>query len=596
MKRQSENSPWRAAGWALALGVMLASAGSVFAAPDAASDSKPVVVATGTATNVYALAETEGARAYVEAYADNVQFDRDFRAHEAAALATVRRTERFFGSGWSLLPALVAILLALLTKEVYSALFVGILSGGLLYADFSFERTLTHVFQDGFIACVATPTNIGILLFLVFLGTMVAMMNKTGATAAFGRWAETHIKSRIGAQVATILLGILIFIDDYFNCLTVGSVMKPVTDAKGVSRAKLAYLIDSTAAPICIIAPVSSWAAAVAGFVRGTGADSGFSLFIRAIPYNFYALLTILMLFVVACARLDFGPMRRCEREAQARTGKGTAVSGTAAGRGSVFDLLLPTLALVAACVLGMVYSGGFFGTGATAGSFVRAFAAADASVGLVLGSALALLFTIGFYLCRRVVGFRVCMESLPEGFKAMVPAILILCSSWALKGMTDSLGAKVFVSDLVNGPAGALRDLLPAVFFLVSAAMAFSTGTSWGTFGILIPICLAAMPSGEMSVMAISACMAGAVCGDHCSPISDTSIMSSAGAECPHMLHVVTQLPYVAVCAVATFVGYCVAPFAGSPWTALAVAAAVLAVELAVFRLAMGRSESASV
>ena len=546
----------------------------------------PVTVVVDGATNVYDLASLEakddvkGAKDYVDKYADNVQNDAAFREHEAQALATVRKENRFYGSWWAILPPLLAIFLALITKEVYSSLFIGIVSGGLLYSDFAFEGTLTHVMQKGFIGSVADGYNIGILLFLVLLGSLVAMMNKTGASAAFGRWAQTHIRSRVGAQVATIVLGMLIFVDDYFNCLTVGSVMRPVTDAKKVSRAKLAYLIDATAAPICIIAPISSWAAAVAGFAKGAGAESGFSLFINAIPYNFYAILSIVAMFFFACTRFDFGPMKRHEDVASSGAPDlGALADATEVlsrnDRGRVVDLVVPVLVLIACCMLGMIYSGGYFG--ADKPGFVKAFSDSDASVGLVLGSIVALVFSVVFYLCRRVISFRDCMDAFPEGFKAMVPAIMILCCAWTLKAMTDSLGAKIFISDLINGPAASLRAFLPAIIFVIAIVLAFSTGTSWGTFGILIPIVLAAIPGSSMTIVAVSACMAGAVCGDHCSPISDTTIMASAGAQCNHVMHVNTQLPYAMAVAAVSFVSYLVAPFLGSAWLSLPIAVALM-------------------
>ncbi len=546
----------------------------------------PVTVVVDGATNVYDLASLEakddvkGAKDYVDKYADNVQNDAAFREHEAQALATVRKENRFYGSWWAILPPLLAIFLALITKEVYSSLFIGIVSGGLLYSGFAFEGTLTHVMQKGFIGSVADGYNIGILLFLVLLGSLVAMMNKTGASAAFGRWAQTHIRSRVGAQVATIVLGMLIFVDDYFNCLTVGSVMRPVTDAKKVSRAKLAYLIDATAAPICIIAPISSWAAAVAGFAKGAGAESGFSLFINAIPYNFYAILSIVAMFFFACTRFDFGPMKRHEDVASSGAPDlGALADATEVlsrnDRGRVVDLVVPVLVLIACCMLGMIYSGGYFG--ADKPGFVKAFSDSDASVGLVLGSIVALVFSVVFYLCRRVISFRDCMDAFPEGFKAMVPAIMILCCAWTLKAMTDSLGAKIFISDLINGPAASLRAFLPAIIFVIAIVLAFSTGTSWGTFGILIPIVLAAIPGSSMTIVAVSACMAGAVCGDHCSPISDTTIMASAGAQCNHVMHVNTQLPYAMAVAAVSFVSYLVAPFLGSAWLSLPIAVALM-------------------
>ncbi|MGN0852334.1 MAG: Na+/H+ antiporter NhaC family protein [Kiritimatiellia bacterium] len=578
----------------LALGGALSAAAA--GAPAAATPA-PVAVAVVVdgSTNRYDLASAEaqgevgGAKAYIDAYADNVQHDPAFLEHEARALATIRATSnRFFGSWWAVFPPILAIFLALITKEVYSSLFVGIVAGGLLYSGFSFEGTMVHVMTDGFVKSIASAYNVGIVLFLVLLGSLVAMMNKTGASAAFGRWAQTHIKSRVGAQIATIVLGMLIFVDDYFNCLTVGGVMRPVTNAKGVSRAKLAYLIDATAAPICIVAPISSWAAAVAGFAKGAGAESGFSLFISAIPYNFYAILTIVTMFFVALTKLDFGPMRGYETAALRGEPDLSALTGvieplTHNARGKVCDLLIPVVVLVFACIVGMIYSGGYFG--ADKPGFVKAFSDSDASVGLVMGSIAALVFAVAFYLCRRVISFKDCMESFPEGFKAMVPAIMILCCAWTLKTMTDSLGAKVFVSDLINGPAASLRMFLPAIIFVIAVVLAFSTGTSWGTFGILIPIVLAAIPGSDMTIIAVSACMAGAVCGDHCSPISDTTIMASAGAQCNHVVHVNTQLPYALLVAGVSFVGYLVAPYAGTAWIALPAAVALMLAALFALR-----------
>ena len=545
----------------------------------------------GENAKTYELGKVADAKAYVDAYAENVQADGDFKVHEAAALTTIRTENRFFGAWWAILPPLIAIFLALITKEVYSSLFIGIVTGGLLYSGFTFEGTLTHVMQKGFIGSIADAYNIGILLFLVLLGSLVAMMNKTGASAAFGHWAETHIRSRIGAQVATIVLGILIFVDDYFNCLTVGSVMRPVTDAKKVSRAKLAYLIDATAAPICIIAPISSWAAAVAGFAKGAGAESGFSLFINAIPYNFYAILTIITLFFIALTKLDFGPMMGHENAVSSGRLDLGALEGltevlTRNGRGKVMDLIVPVLVLIVCCLVGMIYSGGYFGSDKP--GFVKAFSDSDASVGLVLGSIVALVFAVVFYLCRRVISFRDCMGAFPEGFRAMVPAIMILCCAWTLKAMTDSLGAKVFISDLINGPAAGLWNFLPAIIFVIAIVLAFSTGTSWGTFGILIPIVLAAIPGDSMTIVAVSACMAGAVCGDHCSPISDTTIMASAGAQCNHVVHVNTQLPYALLVASVSFVAYMVAPFVGTAWIALPIAIALMLAVLFVLKFVL--------
>ena len=469
-----------------------------------------------------------------------------------------------YATAWALLPPLVAIILALVTKEVYSSLFIGIVIGGVLYAP-NFEGALTHIFQDGLVAQLSDSYNMGILLFLVFLGVIVCLMNKAGGSAAFGRWASSHIKTRVGAQLATVLLGCLIFIDDYFNCLTVGSVMRPVTDTHKVSRAKLAYLIDATAAPVCIIAPISSWAAAVSGFApEGT---NGMWLFIRAIPYNYYALLTILMMVGLTIAGVEFGPMAKHEANAK----KGDLFSGPmmvtdevtekADSKGEVKDLVVPVVILIISCVIGMIYSGGFF----SGESFVDSFANSDASVGLLYGSFAALMITVIFYLFRHVLNFTECMGCLTEGFKAMVPAIMILSLAWTLKGMTDSLGAAEYVAGLVDSCAGSFLSFLPAIVFLIACFLAFATGTSWGTFGILIPICLKVFPletGGTLAIICVSACMAGAVCGDHCSPISDTTIMSSAGAQCDHINHVSTQLPYAVTAAAVSFVTYIVAGF----------------------------------
>ena len=549
------------------------------------------------------LDEAAAAQEYIDAYADNVQEDPNFKENIEAALATVRQERPAYGTFWAVFPPLLAIVLALVTKEVYSSLFLGILAGGLIWSKFSFEQTVVHVFSDGYIASVADSYNVGILVFLVLLGALVAMMNKTGASAAFGRWAAAHIKSRVGAQVCTVVLGMLIFVDDYFNCLTVGSVMKPVTDAKKVSRAKLAYLIDATAAPICIIAPVSSWAAAVAGFAKGAGAESGFSLFINAIPWNFYAILTIAMMFFLAFSGFDFGLMKKHETNALAGD---LFTSGGAIGddefknanpKGRVYDLVVPVVFLIAACVVGMIYSGGFFDSGNEESyrKFVEAFSNSDASVGLVYGSAVTIVFAVIYFLCRRVISFKDCMDSLPEGFKAMVPAILILCSAWTLKAMTDSLGAKVFISQIINGPAAGLQNFLPAIIFVIAIVLAFSTGTSWGTFGILIPIVLAASPAPESTIICVSACMAGAVCGDHCSPISDTTIMASAGAGCNHVNHVNTQLPYALLVAAVSFVSYLVAPFVGGWQVALPIAVVLMVATLFVLRAALGKSKAAA-
>ena len=469
---------------------------------------------------------------------------------------------------WALTPPVIAIALALITKEVYSSLFRGLLTGAFLNAGFDLVGTLNQVFTGGLIKVLADKWNVGILIFLVILGMMVQLMNRAGGSAAFGRWASNHITTRKGAQLSTMVLGCLIFIDDYFNCLTVGSVMRPVTDKHMVSRAKLAYLIDSTAAPICIIAPISSWAAAVSGFVKG---ENGINLFVQAIPFNFYALLTIVMMILLITLNVDYGPMALHERNAMKGDLFTTGITKearedaekTEETRGKVIDMLLPIVALIICCVIGMIYTGGFFeGT-----SFVESFANSDASVGLVLGSFVALLITVVFYLVRQVLPFASCMECLPEGFKQMVPAMLILSFAWSLKAMTDSLGAAKFVAGVVANSAGSLMNFLPCIIFLIAIGLAFATGTSWGTFGILIPIVVSCFQGTDhtMMIISISACMAGAVCGDHCSPISDTTIMSSAGAQCIHLNHVMTQLPYALTVAAVSFFAVLVAGFSKS-------------------------------
>ena len=487
---------------------------------------------------------------------------------------------------WALLPPLVAIVLALITKEVYSSLFVGIVVGALIYSGFKFEGTVTQIFEGGIIKVLSDSYNVGILIFLVILGSVVCMMNKAGGSAAFGRWASKKIHTRVGAELAAIILGILIFIDDYFNCLTVGSVMRPVTDRHHVSRAKFAYLIDATAAPVCIIAPISSWAAAVSGFVEG---QDGLAIFVRTIPYNFYAILTIVMMVGMVLMKTEFGAMRTHEINAlngdlyttSARPYENATDDETPNPRGKVIDLVIPIVMLVICCVISMIYTGGFFsGT-----DFVTAFSQSDASTGLAMGSAFGLVFAIIFYMIRRVVNFRDCMGCIPEGFKAMVPAIMILTFAWTLKAMTDSLGAAVFVEEAMRSVAGGIEVILPAIIFLVGCGLAFATGTSWGTFGILIPIVVAVFEksSPEMMIISMSACMAGAVCGDHCSPISDTTIMASAGAQCDHVTHVSTQLPYAILAAAVSFVTYIVAGFVKTAWIALPVGIVLMLIVLFV-------------
>ena len=490
---------------------------------------------------------------------------------------------------WALLPPLVAIILALITKEVYSSLFVGIVVGALLYSGFKFEGTVTQIFEGGIIKVLSDSYNVGILIFLVILGSVVCMMNKAGGSAAFGRWASKKIHTRVGAELAAIVLGILIFIDDYFNCLTVGSVMRPVTDRHHVSRAKFAYLIDATAAPVCIIAPISSWAAAVSGFVEG---QDGLAIFVRTIPYNFYAILTIVMMVGMVLMKTEFGAMRTHEINAlngdlyttSARPYENATDDETPNPRGRVIDLVIPIVVLVICCVISMIYTGGFFsGT-----DFVTAFSQSDASVGLAMGSAFGLVFAIIFYMIRRVINFRDCMGCIPEGFKAMVPAIMILTFAWTLKAMTDSLGAAVFVEEALRSVAGGIEVILPAIIFLVGCGLAFATGTSWGTFGILIPIVVAVFEksSPEMMIISMSACMAGAVCGDHCSPISDTTIMASAGAQCDHVTHVSTQLPYAILAAAVSFVTYIVAGFVKTAWIALPVGIVLMLIVLFVIKM----------
>ena len=506
-----------------------------------------------------------------------------------AAEESSAASAKFYGTFWSLVPPLVAIALALITKEVYSSLFVGILVGALFYSNFSFEGTVLHVFQGGMISVLTSAYNMGILIFLVILGAMVCLMNRAGGSAAFGRWASKRIKTRAGAEIATIVLGVLIFIDDYFNCLTVGSVMRPVTDKHNVSRAKLAYLIDATAAPVCIIAPISSWAAAVSGFVEG---EDGISLFVRAIPYNFYALLTIFMMVAMVLMKVEFGPMGVHETNAlkgdiyttASRPYANTEEDANGNPRGKVIDLLIPIICLVVCCVIGMIYTGGFF----SGADFVTAFSQSDASVGLVLGSFFALIITIVLYMVRRVMNFRDCLACLPDGFKAMVPAILILTFAWTLKAMTDSLGASEFVAGVVKASAGGFMNFLPAIIFVIGAVIAFATGTSWGTFGILIPIVVNVFSgtNHELMIISISACMAGAVCGDHCSPISDTTIMASAGAQCDHVNHVSTQLPYAMVAALVSFLSYIVAGFVQTPWIALPVSVILMIITLVIIRI----------
>ena len=504
-----------------------------------------------------------------------------------------------YSSALSLLPPVVAIVLALNTKEVYTSLLVGIATGALLYANGNLELALTTLFfneDGGMVSKLSDSSNVGILVFLVMLGILVALMNKAGGSAAFGRWASTHIHTRAGAQFATLLLGVMIFVDDYFNCLTVGSVMRPVTDRQKISRAKLAYLIDATAAPICIIAPVSSWAAAVTSSVPEGSGINGFTMFLRTIPYNYYAIMTIVMCLFLIFTGTDYGPMKR--NEENAKNGDlfttedrpyGDDVDDGTDTKGHVVDLVAPVIVLIASCIFGMIYSGGFF----EGVDFVSAFANCNASMGLVMGSSIALLFTFVFYRTRQVMTFQDFAACIPDGFKAMVSPMLILTLAWTLSGMTGLLGAKYYVADLLSGSAAALQYLLPFIIFIVAVFLAFATGTSWGTFSILIPIVCHAFPEGEMLVLSIAACLSGAVCGDHCSPISDTTIMASAGAHCSHVNHVSTQLPYAltvaaisAGCYVLAGVGEAVLGSNASVFSSLILLAVAIAVELVVLSI----------
>ena len=477
-------------------------------------------------------------------------------------------TSRMYATFWSLVPPLVAIILALITKEVYSSLFVGIVVGGLFYSNFNIKESFLTIFTDktdgGLLAKLSNSGNVGILIFLVVLGIMVVLMNKAGGSAAYGEWAKKTIKTRKGALLSTFVLGVLIFIDDYFNCLTVGSVMRPVTDTHKVFRAKLSYIIDSTAAPVCIIAPISSWAAAVAGIAADIPGINGLELFIRAIPYNFYALLTIVAMLTLIFTNTDFGPMLTHERNAQLNDDIFTTESRpyeenttVVKANGKVIDLVFPVVVLIISCIIGMIYTGGFF----EGESFINAFANCVAPVGLLLGSVAALIITFVFYMIRRVLTFQEFMSCLPEGFKAMVPAILILTFAWTLSGITGLLGADVFVAGLLENSKGAVQILLPVIVFCIAVFLAFATGTSWGTFGILLPIVVPILdPSSEILIITVSATLAGAVCGDHCSPISDTTIMASTGAQCDHINHVSTQLPYAILVAAVSAVNYILA------------------------------------
>ena len=548
-----------------------------------------MIGAFAVTANASEFADPETALGYLESYADNVAADPNFDANIEESLSTVRQDVHGYATFMSLLPPIIAIALALITKEVYTSLMIGVLSGALLYSNFNIWGMLTNT-ADVMLAKLSDSWNVGILIFLVLLGMMVSLINKAGGSAAYGRWASERIKSRAGAILSTALLGMMIFIDDYFNCLTVGSVMKPVTDKHKVSRAKLAYIIDATAAPVCIIAPISSWAAAVSS-VAPEG--QGLNLFIQSIPYNLYALLTLVCVVLMAVLKVDFGPMRLHETNAMQGDLFTTdarpyaAVEETASNpKGRVIDLILPIGTLILSCILTMVYTGGFFD--AESGSylnFIDAFGNSDASVGLVLGAAIALAVTIVLYALRRVVTFKQFAGSFSEGFQAMVPAIMILTFAWTLSGVTSQMGATVFVAEFVRHSAGSLANFLPAIVFLIAVGLAFATGTSWGTFGVLLPIVCAVFPEGELMIISVSACLAGAVCGDHCSPISDTTIMASTGAQCEHINHVRTQLPYTLLVAGISFIGFVLAGFLQNVWIVLGSSLALLVIALLVIR-----------
>ena len=535
------------------------------------------------------LGDPDAALEYLDGYSDNVAVDENFGQNIAAAIATIREVIGSYATIWSLLPPIIAIGLALITKEVYSSLFIGILSGALLYSNFNVWGMVTNTF-DVMIVKLSDSWNVGILIFLVILGMMVSLINKAGGSAAYGRWAETHIKSRVGAMVSTAILGCLIFIDDYFNCLTVGSVMRPVADKHGISRAKLSYIIDATAAPVCIIAPISSWAAAVSS-VAPEG--QGLNLFISSIPYNFYALLTLGMVFFLALMKTDFGPMAIHERNAMngdlfTTAARPYADSDKEEGNpnGTVLDLILPIAALIVCCVVTMIYTGGFFDEASgSCMNFIDAFGNSDASVGLVLGSFIALMVTFCLYIPRKVITLKQFTDAIADGFKLMVSAMLILTFAWTLSGVTNNLGAKVFVAEFVRTYAAGMATFLPAIVFLIALGLAFATGTSWGTFGVLLPIVCSVFPEGELMVIAVSACLAGAVAGDHCSPISDTTIMASTGGQCDHINHVQTQLPYVLLVCAVSFLGYILTGLVQSAVIVLPICFVVLFAVLLVIR-----------
>jgi Na+/H+ antiporter NhaC len=517
-------------------------------------------------------------------------------------------TPLLYGTFWALVPPIVAIALALITKEVFSSLFFGILVGGILWSVGSgggmevFSGTVIHVFKDGFLGSVTSEWNVAILIFMSILGMLVVMMSRTGGAAAFGRWAKKHIKTRVGAQLVTIILGCVIFVDDYFNCLTVGSVMRPITDEHKVSRAKLAYLIDSTAAPVCIIAPISTWAAAVSSFAEEVG-QKGFDLFINAIPYNFYALLTIFFMFMLVVTKTEYGFMRKHEVNALKGDIYTTPDRPYASAKedeynpdGRVMDLVFPVIVLIITCVIGLVYTGGFFSGPLTPGRFVSSFADSDASLGLLYGSVFALIISIIYYLCRKLMKFTDLMQCLPDGWRIMAVGELVLIFAWTINSMTGSVGADVFVEAAMRGSAGGLlQNLLPAIIFLVACGLAFATGTSWGTFGILIPIVIAVLANtdSQLTIIGMSACLAGGVFGDHCSPISDTTVLSSTGAQSNHINHVQTQLPYALTVGGISFIGFVIAGFARTPLISIAAGVVIIIAVLLLIKRKRGSIEN---
>ncbi len=498
---------------------------------------------------------------------------------------------QFANTFWALVPPLIAIALALITKEAYSSLFVGIVVGALFINGFAPVATLDTIINDGFSTAIAD--NAGIFAFLVMLGILVALVNSTGAASAFGKWASKRIRSRAGALIASFILGVLIFIDDYFNCLTVGSVMRPLSDQQKISRAKLAFIIDATAAPICMIAPVSSWAAAVSGVASDLGIN-GIKLFIDAIPYNYYSLLMIVFVIGLAIMGFDYGPMAAAELKAYKENDVGSLGNDSEVqnSRASLWDMLIPVIVLIITCVIGLLYVGGFWGDGEAAGSVILAFGDTDAFVGLPWGSLIALIFAIIYLCCRRVISFKDAMGCCVKGFEAMVPAILILTFAVSLKNMTSALGAANYVESLMQGAAAGLYKMLPAIIFLVACGLAFSTGTSWGTFGILIPIVLPIFSAdSSLLIIGISACLAGAVCGDHCSPISDTTIMASAGANCNHVQHVSTQLPYAITVAGVSFVNYVIVGFVQNALVGLITGIVLILATLFILKKTIGKT-----